>query len=157
MILSKLIVEAAKQTGISPNLLAAVIHQESGGQIYAVRYEQGFFDKYVKQKTRHTLQGHIPTQCSLDTERRLRATSFGLMQIMGQVVRERGFKGEFLTELLDPAVNIRWGSEFLQTLLLKYDSTEKALLRWNGGGNPNYGKEVLGHIDSGDCHYLLCC
>jgi soluble lytic murein transglycosylase-like protein len=157
MIISKLIVDAAKQTGISPNLLAAVIHQESAGQIYAVRYEPNFFDKYVKPKTRQTLQGHVPRLCSLETERRMRATSFGLMQIMGQVARERGFKGEFLTELLDPAANIKWGSEFLQTLLLKYEGTDRALLRWNGGGNPDYAKEVLGHIDSGECHYLLCC
>jgi soluble lytic murein transglycosylase-like protein len=72
------------------------------------------------------------------------------------VLRERGFKGEFLTEALDPRLNIKLGSEFLQTLLLKHDTTEKALLRWNGGGNPDYGKEVLRHIDTGECHYLLC-
>lgn len=157
MTISKIIVENAKKTGISPNLIAAVIHQESAGNIYAVRYEPGFFDRYVKTRTKDTLQGFVPSMCTLETEKRLRATSFGLVQMMGQVARERGFRGQFLSEIIDPETNVRLGTEFLQTLLLKYDSTEAALLRWNGGGNKNYAKEVLGHIDSGACHYLLCC
>lgn len=136
-------------------LLAAVIHQESAGNPYAVRYEPAFFKKYVEDKTRKTMLGYVPTRCSFETEARLRAHSFGLMQCMGQLLRERGFKAEFLTEALDPKTNLKWGSEYLQTLLLKHQDTEAALLRWNGGGNKNYGKEVLGHIDSGDCHYLL--
>ncbi len=156
MTLAAIIIEASKATGVSPTLLAAVIHQESAGNPYAVRYEPGFFKRYVETKTRKTMLGYVPVRCSFETEARLRATSFGLMQIMGQVLRERGFKGEFLTEALDPKTNIKWGSEFLQTLLLKHQDTEAALLRWNGGGNKNYGKEVLGHIDSGACHYLLC-
>ena len=155
MSLAPLIIEASKQTGVSPMLLAAVIHQESAGNPYAVRYEPAFFKRYVEDKTRKTMLGHVPTRCSLETEARMRATSFGLMQIMGQVARERGFKAEFLTELTDPKTNLKWGSEFLQTLLLKHQDTEAALLRWNGGGNKDYGKEVLGHIDTGACHYLL--
>ena len=150
------IVEAAKQTGVVPELLAAVIHQESKGHIYAVRYEPAFYKKYVETKTKSTLIGHVPALCSLETEKQMRATSFGLMQIMGQVLRERGFRGEFLTEALDPRINIKLGSEFLQSLLLKYSSTEAALQRWNGGGNKDYAKSVLKHIDTGDCHYLLC-
>lgn len=156
MTLAPLIFEASKFTGVPATLLAAVIHQESKGHIYAVRYEPAFYRRYVEGKSKSALLGYVPRLCSLDTEKQLRATSFGLMQIMGQVLRERGYKAEFLTEALDPKTNIKWGSEFLQTLLLKHDDTESALLRWNGGGNKNYGKEVLGHIDSGECHYLLC-
>lgn len=156
MTISKLIIDASKRTGISPNLLAAVIHQESGGNVYAVRFEPAFLKKYLETKTKKNIGGYVPTRCSWTTEIQLRATSLGLMQCMGQVLRERGFKEEFLTEALEPETNIKWGSEFLQTLLLKYDNTQAALQRWNGGGNPNYAKEVLGHIDSGACHYLLC-
>ena len=156
MKIAPLIIEASKKTGIAPSLLAAVIHQESRGEIYAVRYEPLFFDKYVKGKTKKTSIGHIPSSCSWATEQQLRAHSFGLFQMMGQVARERGFKGEFLTELLDPATNIKWGSEFLQTLLLKYEDAEKALLRWNGGANPDYGIEVLSLVNRVDYHSLLC-
>ena len=155
MSFAPLIIEASKQTGVSPVLLAAVIHQESAGNPFAIRYEPAFFKKYVEDRTRKTMLGYVPTRCSFETEARLRAHSFGLMQMMGQVLRERGFKGEFLTEALDPKTNLKWGSELLQTLLLKHENTEIALLRWNGGGNKAYAKEVLAHIDSGDCHYLL--
>lgn len=155
MTLAGLIVEQAKLTGVSPMLLAAVIHQESSGNVWAVRYEPAFERRYLSNKTRHSLEGYVPKLCTLDSEIKLRATSFSLMQILGQVARERGFKGEFLTELLDPKTNLKWGSEYLQTLLLKHQNTEKALLRWNGGGDPDYGKKVLKHIDTGDCHYLL--
>lgn len=155
MTLHKHIITAAQNTGLSPQLLAAVIHQESSGNPFAVRYEPAFLKKYLADKTRKTIGGYVPTRCSWETEVYCRAMSYGAMQIMGQVARERGFRGEFLTELLDPATNLKYGSEFLQTLLHKYDSTEQALLRWNGGGDPDYGKKVLGHIDSGAYHYLL--
>lgn len=150
------IIQAAKTTGMSPNLLAAVIHQESAGNPYAIRYEPAFLKRYLESKTRADIQGYVPTKCSFHTEIHARSTSWGLMQLMGQVARERGFKGEFLSELVDPAINLKWGSEFLQTLLHKYQTTEAALLRWNGGGDKGYAKKVLGHIDSGACHYLLC-
>lgn len=155
MKLASIIIETAKVTGISPQLLCAVIHQESSGNPYAVRYEPAFLKRYLEDKTKKTIGGHIPTKCSWQTEVQMRATSFGLMQIMGQVARERGFQGEFLTELCDPAVNLKWGSEFLQTLLHKHDTTEKALLRWNGGGDPDYGKKIMAHIESGVYQYLL--
>lgn len=155
MKLAPFIQHASSQTGISVELLAAVIHQESGGNPFAVRYEPAFLKRYLEDKTKKTIGGYVPARCSWQTEVQMRSTSFGLMQLMGQVARERGFQGEFLTELCDPAVNLKWGSELLQTLLHKHDTTEKALLRWNGGGDPNYGKKVLGHIDSGAYHYLL--
>lgn len=149
------IINAAKLTGISPQLLCAVIHQESGGNSFAVRYEPAFLKKYLETKTRKNIGGYVPSRCSWETEVHCRSTSYGLTQIMGQVARERGFEGEFLTELLDPVTNLKWGSEFLQMLLHKYETTEKALLRWNGGGDPDYAKKVLGHIESGAYHYLL--
>lgn len=150
------IITASKATGISPNLLAAVIHQESGGNPFAIRYEPEFLKRYLEKKTKADIEGYVPTKCSFNTEVHARSTSWGLMQVLGQPMRERGFKGEFLSELLDPATNLKWGSEYLQTLLHKYDTTEAALLRWNGGGDKLYAKKVLGHIDTGDCHYLLC-
>lgn len=156
MTAAPIIIEQAKLTGVSPMLIAALIHQESGGNQWAIRYEPAFFKRYVEGKTKATLQGYVPKRCSLETERTNRAQSWGYCQLMGQVARERGFKGEFLSELLDPTTNIRMGAEFLQALLHKYESTEAALLRYNGGGDPDYGKKVLSHIDSGACQYLLC-
>ena len=97
--LSKHIISASQTTGISANLLAAVVHQESGGNPFAVRYEPAFLKKYLEDKTKKTIGGYVPTKCSWETEVYLRSVSYGAMQIMGQVARERGFKGEFLTQL----------------------------------------------------------
>jgi soluble lytic murein transglycosylase-like protein len=156
MSLASIIIDQSKATGVSPTLLAAVIHQESRGNPFAIRYEPAFFRRYLENKPKNSLIGHVPTSCTVDTERYARSCSWGLFQVMGQTMRERGFKGEFLSELLEPEINIKWGAEFLQTLLLKHGDTEKALLRWNGGGDREYPNKVLSHIDSGDCHYLLC-
>jgi soluble lytic murein transglycosylase-like protein len=143
------ILDASKATGIAPTLLAAVIHQESSGNSWAVRCEPGFYKKYLEGRSKKRLGGYWPRLCTEESERYLRACSFGPMQLLGQVARERGFKGEFLTELCDPAINIKLGAEFLQTLLQSHGTTEAALLRYNGGGDPNYAKKVLAHINSG--------
>lgn len=150
MTLASHILLHSRRLNVNPHLVAAVIHQESKGDIWAVRYEPEFYKRYLQTKTKDSLGGYWSPLCSVETERRLRAHSFGAMQIMGQVARERGFKGEYLTQLCDPAINVMFGVEFLHELLEKHGSVEKALLRWNGGGDPNYPKKVLGHIDSGE-------
>jgi len=50
------------------------------------------------------------------TERILQRTSWGLMQIMGAVARERGFRG-WLTELCDPQANLEWGCKHLRWMI----------------------------------------
>jgi len=75
------------------------------------------------------------------TERILQRTSWGLMQIMGAVARERGFRG-WLTELCDPAVNLEWGCRHLRWMV-DHNNTyglpdyrikpEDLAAAWNGG------------------------
>lgn len=127
---------------LDPALVCAVCHHESANwNTWASRYEPGFFDKYVPQDAKTF--GNV---CSVDTERRLRATSFGLMQIMGQVARERGFTGEYLTELCDPLNGIEYGCrELARRMKNANGDVRKALLGYNGGGNPNYPNLVLAH------------
>lgn len=151
----RLIQEQNLKTGLDPLLIAAVIHQESSGNTYAVRYEPAFFKRYIQGKDWDRLGGYVPRLATLDTERKCRSTSYGLMQIMGQVARERGFRGEFLTELCDPKVNLEIGCSFLKHLVERTGSTQAALQRYNGGGDPNYAKKVFAHIDSGVCHRHL--
>jgi len=146
---------AAYKHNLNPHLIAAVIHQESKGNPYAVRYEQGFYKRYIADRTPATLRGYIPRQCSFATEKTLRSTSFGLMQVMGNTAREAGFNGEFLTELLDVSKNVAIGTQILRDMIDASKDTETALLKWNGGGNPAYPKEVIEHMDSGVFHYLL--
>lgn len=108
-------------SGIPASLISAIIQVESGGDTWAVRYEPDFFNTYLAVvHSVSPLPGVFPPGVSADTERRLRACSFGLMQIMGETAREEGFTGTFLTELCNPTIGILYGSLLLRSKKDKY-------------------------------------
>lgn len=96
-------------------LVKAVVRVESGGNPWASRYEPAFFRNHVENA-----QIKSVSPCSTDTEKRLRATSFGLMQVMGQTARELGFEGPFLTALCDPATGLEYGCRYLAKQVERY-------------------------------------
>ena len=118
-----LIGRIAGEVGLEPALIQAVVHAESGGDPWAIRYEPAFHDRYVK--------GKIPG-ISL-TEEIARSTSWGLMQVMGQVARERGFQGKFLSALCDPETGLRVGALHLKRFLDQYGDVSKAVASYNAG------------------------
>jgi soluble lytic murein transglycosylase-like protein len=134
--LQKIAVAAALNAGLDPALMCALIaHESAGWKQYAVRYESGFYARYID-----SMKGLNPT------EKTLRATSFGLCQIMGQTARELGFGGDYLTELLDPLENCKFGCRKLKACLdNEGQDVRRALLRYNGGGNAHYPDLVLIH------------
>lgn len=114
---------AAKRHTLPPPLVYAIIHTESGGNPWAIRYEPAFYERHIAPapiKGRGT--------CSAQTEARMQATSWGLMQIMGATARETGFDGVFLSELCNPKVGIEWGCKYLAKLVQRYASR----YRWEG-------------------------
>lgn len=124
----------AQQAGLDPALVCAVVEQESSWDPKAKRYEPGFYERYIVPLTVKTTEGH------------LRAFSWGLMQVMGQVARELGFKGD-LTDIQDPMIGLTLGCEHLKNKLdAAKGNVEKALLLWNGGGNKDYPKQVLARV-----------
>ena len=128
--------ETARAHDLDPSLVCAVIEQESAWNPWAMRYEPAFFAKYVA-----SLYTNNKVSAS---EAYARGFSWGLMQVMGQVARESGFGDRFLSGLCDPAAGIEFGCRILRKkLALANGDTLQALLAWNGGGNPNYGVEVL--------------
>lgn len=126
----------AASRGLDPALVCALCHHESENwQQFAVRYEHGYYERYVS-----TMTGLTPT------EMQMRATSFGLMQVMGQTAREFGFTGQFLTELFEPETCVRFGCAKLKRELEKSGGdVRKALLGYNGGGDASYPDKVLQH------------
>lgn len=135
-----------------------MIFGESGGRKNAMRYEGLFFREHLDGKSREDLLGHVPSErlTTLVTELRLRATSFGLMQLLGETMRERGFASDDLGDLLEPEVNIMLGCSFLHDLYVKRGNTERAmLLGFNGGGNKQYPDYIFKIRDSGRCDFLL--
>lgn len=123
----------ATSHGLAPTLVCAVCEQESAWDTSAIRYEPAFFDRYiVKQNLQNA------------TEARARAFSFGLMQVMGQVAREHGFKGKYLSELLIPEVGLDFGCRVLKgKIATAGGDVHKGLLAYNGGGRPEYADEVF--------------
>jgi hypothetical protein len=73
----------------------------------------------------------------------LRSTSFGLMQVMGQVALELGFPGRYLTSLCDPRLGLEYGCRKLANCIGSHTTVNAALLAYNGGGDPTYPFLVL--------------
>jgi len=123
-----------------PELILAIIEQESSFNPWAIRYEHAFFQKYI-------LPQWVNSKLPNITEAQARAFSWGLMQVMGQVAREHGFQGAFLAELCDPAVGLEVGCRVLAAKLAADGNVTKALLLWNGGSNPGYPQQVLARAE----------
>jgi len=94
---------------LDPDLVEAHVLTESSGEPTATRFEPRFYERYVR-----------PLGIKDDNEARGRATSFGLLQIMGQVARELGFQGAF-SSLLDPATGLDWGCKKLARCYKRYE------------------------------------
>lgn len=129
-------IELAKTTavtaGLSPAIVCGVCERESSWFQYSLRYEPAFEAKYLKK-----------LKLTDATEQNLRATSFGLMQILGQVARELGYSGP-LGGLCEPALGIKYGCAKLAAALKKAKGDyTAALLAYNGGANAQYAAEVL--------------
>lgn len=152
MDISQLIQTAAGNHALPPALVRAIVMVESGGNPWATRYEPAFYRRYVENNPEVKAFG----PCSIETERTLRATSFGPMQIMGQVARERFFKGAFLTELCDPATGLEYGCRHLAAfadtfrtgfgwaaVCAAYNGGRGAVKGHNNYTNPEYPARVL--------------
>lgn len=135
--LQQLAVAQAHNYGLDPALVCAMCEHESGWNPWAIRYEPAFYLRYIA-----SMKGLS------ETEKTARAFSIGLMQVMGQVAREQGFDGKYLTELCDPLVNLEHGCKKLKKCMTISDGdVEMALLKYNGGGNLNYPNLVLSRYD----------
>src|SRR5882762_6293807 len=135
--------KAAAAQSLDGALVCAVVEQESGWNPWAMRYEPAFFAKYVA-----SLYTNYKITAS---EAYARGFSWGLMQVMGQVARETGFDGQFLSALCDPEQGLAVACKVLRKKLdAMAGDTTRALLAWNGGANTAYTAQVLARR----AHYL---
>jgi soluble lytic murein transglycosylase-like protein len=113
-------------------LVCAVVEQESAWNPHAIRYEPAFRARYVASL------GLPPT------EEVARSISWGLMQVMGQVAREHGFTGKFLSALCEAAAGLDIGCTILAAKIAAANGDiTRALELWNGGANADYAPQVL--------------
>lgn len=121
-----LIKQVCPSRNLDPDLVEAVVVQESGGNAHAYRFEPKFWSRYLSKKSDYV--GKVPQRVS---------ASYGLMQLMYPTVVDMGFKGE-PEELFLPVVNLLWGTTRLADLLewAKGDIIS-ALAAYNGGKADN--------------------
>jgi hypothetical protein len=133
------VARVSESSSLDPLIVAAVILRESNANPWVTRFEIGYYHRYVDNRP---LKFYVPKEITETTEGIERATSWGLMQIMGGTARQYGYK-KLLTQLLDPAENIDLGCLILANALRSTGSYIEALLRYNGGGNLKYADEVI--------------
>lgn len=110
----------------------AIIETESNFKPMAIRYEENW--KYLYMGEIHAKMNGI----SYSTEKTLQKFSWGLMQVMGTVLRELGFSGSFL-EMVDPALSIEYGCRKLKELLDKHATRDDAIAAYNAGSAKRVG------------------
>lgn len=146
--------------GVDPNVIEAMVWQESGGDEFAWNPEpryRYFWD--VKQQgpfrsvTASEMAAKFPPKDfpvfggDRDQEWWAQQASWGLLQIMGAVAREQGFRGVYLVELSQPTLNLDIGCRFFAALLkwAKGD-TWKAVAAYNGGRGNWRGGAPQSHV-----------
>lgn len=120
---------------IPQELVEAIIQVESGGDQHAMRFEPGFLTRYLLNKDGTPKPVETFGACSADTERIARATSWGPMQVMGQVAREYGYEKPFLSELCGPD-GVEVGKKVLLRLKGRFLDThgwQAVVAAYNGG------------------------
>ena len=119
-----------------PEVICGICERESSWDPWSIRYEPVFEVRYLEPLVH-------AGQLTNVTEIKSRAISWGLMQTIGQSIRELGYTGK-LAMLCDPPTGIEWGCRLFTTKLGHAgEDYAKALLLWNGGGNPAYPGDVL--------------
>lgn len=121
-----LVQKKAAQRGVDPALLLAMVATESSGVPAATRYEP-HTAKYLVDAARYAKLAGI----SLEDEQRQQMTSWGLMQVMGYVARELGFKGR-IAELGEKAdLGLIYGIDKLRRIESMFLGQVSVVLTWN--------------------------
>ena len=105
---------------------------------YPLRYEAiltGHARNYDLSPT--LLAAVIYTESKFDASARSAAGAVGLMQLLPETAKgiaiRTGGKRFVLDDLLDPELNVRYGSWYLRNLLDRYDDVETALAAYHAG------------------------
>lgn len=101
-----------KNYNLPKNVLPAIIMKESSWNDNVVRYEPHYAWVCDVKGFAKRINSSEPT------EQIMQMTSWGLCQVMGAVAREYNYQG-WLTDLLKPELNIRYGALHLKQLLTR--------------------------------------
>ncbi len=119
--------EVAQQFNLPPDLVYGICMKESGMDSKAVRYEPGYKWTIDPRKVRGK-----PALCSSLTEIQLQKMSYGLMQVMGAVLREHGYMGWLASILCSPREQLEYGCRHLAQKIKQY-GREQGIAAYNSG------------------------
>lgn len=123
------IMRAIRVSSAAYNLDPAVVYgvclMESHFNPAAVRFEPHYAYLFDPVRVR-------PVGCSLDTEISMQKTSWGLMQVMGGVLRERGFDGWITMIVDDIPAQVEYGCRHLAKFIRQY-GLEDGIGAYNAG------------------------
>lgn len=116
----------AQKHGIPEQLLRALVQVESAGDPWAMRFEPGYrwlWDVRAGKPYRGDAQSlPAPSFVSQETELTGQRTSWGLLQVMGAVAREHGYRGRYLSVLCDPEFGMEYGCLHLKHLHSRFSA-----------------------------------
>jgi soluble lytic murein transglycosylase len=128
---------------------------------YPLRYEaivQGHAENYDLEPT--LLAAVIYTESQFDPSARSPAGAIGLMQLLPDTARgialRTGGDAFVVADLLDPEINVRYGSWYLRNLLDRYGDLPTALAAYHAGpGNVDRWREAGSGIEFPETrHYV---
>ena len=99
---------------------------ESSLQITAARFEPGYRYFYNPEEVRQK-------GCNVITEKAFQATSWGIMQVMGAVYRELGFRGILPLILSDIDTQLKYGCMHLSNLKKRNPNGSDYIAAYNAG------------------------
>jgi hypothetical protein len=144
---------AARVNHLDPDLVEAIVLVESSDDPFAWNPEPPY-RYYVDARTGRPfrkvsldeIENEYPPEDfkalagAADQEWWGQQASWGLMQVMGAVARELGFKGPYLTELVKPERSLFFGCLLLRRLLAYFKGNQTKALQAYNGGIGNVGK-----------------
>jgi len=141
-----MVATVAGRHNLPTDLAAAMVLQESTWNRFVNRFEKDFYKTYIEGKD----LDFRPRHCLEITEALGRATSWGLLQVMGATARQYGFRGWF-PELCEAESGLEYGCCYLADLRRQFgqEGWPVVVRAYNGGpggrheeSNP-YPGEVL--------------
>ena len=141
----KIVTEVSTEHRLNPKLVYAICLKESNMDTWAMRFESEW--RWWLSPADWAVRVAVTAQ----TERIAQQCSWGLMQIMGTVARERGFSGD-LPQLCDPKIGVAYGCKHVNYLFTRYSDVKQVLSAYNTG-RPNtkvglaYAADVIDKMD----------
>lgn len=163
--ITSLITDAAVKYALPLDVLVAMVLVESGGNPWAynpephyrylvdVRTGKPFRPLSVSELASEIPPADFPSFPGVprDAEWWGQQASWGLLQVMGAVAREAGYRESFLTALCDPWTGLDYGARHLRHQLNRYGNIRDAIVAYNTG---NAVKDASGAYSAAGAAYL---